>query len=353
MLSDIILKIAGFNKREEDSKFYPRPSLAGPKRCSRQMVYWGLGFPKKPLSDRFFVVMDDSKWHEELTLDLLRKSAYQVHSEQMKVACPKPMKTGSIDAIVTDILGQDYLLEHKAINHFGFERLWKGEELPEDYLCQMSIYFWGLQEFNPELTKGILLIKNKNTAQYMEYLCQYKKDEDILRILEKTNSMGERQEVKDLEIENIVTNAVDKFKRTLSYIDEKILPKRDYEIDEWQCKYCPYSETCWENYEAEFMDMTENLELSQDLETSLAYYLETDMHIKEMTKENEKIKDTIKQTMKENNARSALTERYSVVLSLITSKRIDKEKIPADILEQCQVKSISERIKIRLRKMEV
>ena len=79
MLAEIIPKIAGMEQNEWD--FKPRPSSAGPERCIRQMVYHGLGFPSEPLSGRAILVFDDSSWHEELTLDWLRKSAFKIHSE--------------------------------------------------------------------------------------------------------------------------------------------------------------------------------------------------------------------------------------------------------------------------------
>ena len=67
MLADILHKIAESEFSEKkDSKFYPRPSSAGPLRCIRQMVYHGLDHPKKPLQGRAYHVFDDGHWHEEL-----------------------------------------------------------------------------------------------------------------------------------------------------------------------------------------------------------------------------------------------------------------------------------------------
>jgi len=83
MIADIIPKLAEFER--EDWKYKPRPSNAGPERCIWQMVYHGLEAPKEPLPGRALLVFDDSSWHEELTAGWIRKSAYKLHSEQMKV----------------------------------------------------------------------------------------------------------------------------------------------------------------------------------------------------------------------------------------------------------------------------
>jgi len=123
MLADVILKIAGQFQEEEEHKYYPRPSMAGPERCTRQMVYHGLNIAKEPLAGRAVMIFSDSSFHEDLTADWIRKSAFQLHSEQMEINVDCPgygiKLTGHIDGVVTDLLGTDYLWEHKAINHFS------------------------------------------------------------------------------------------------------------------------------------------------------------------------------------------------------------------------------------------
>src|SRR3990167_5232823 len=119
MLAEIIHKIAAAEYAGKKEQTYrPRPSLAGPERCIRQLVYMAQGKEKKSLGGRAITVMDDSAWHAELTLDWLRKSAYKVHSEEMEIRVGDMV--GHIDAIVTDIIGGEYVLEHKAIAHFSW-----------------------------------------------------------------------------------------------------------------------------------------------------------------------------------------------------------------------------------------
>ena len=84
MLADLIPKLAVMGAKPEQP-YRPRPSSAGPERCIRQMVFHGLKIPRDPLPGRALLFFDDSSWHEELTADWLRTSAYKVHSEQMEV----------------------------------------------------------------------------------------------------------------------------------------------------------------------------------------------------------------------------------------------------------------------------
>ena len=86
MLADLIIKIAGMEAKKE-AEYRPRPSSAGPERCLRQLVYRAQGITGKPIGNRFIMVLDDSSWHEELTADWIRKSAFQLLDQQKKVVC--------------------------------------------------------------------------------------------------------------------------------------------------------------------------------------------------------------------------------------------------------------------------
>ena len=149
MLAEVLLKIAAEEAKQRDAeyfkqygktrtKYYSRPSSAGPEKCIRQMVFHSLDIATdKPMDDRMWMVFDDGHWHEELTMDWIRKSVFQLHSEQMVVKCRPPMTFGHIDGILTiprELTPEltepiDVLWEHKALNHFTFQRYWESNEL--------------------------------------------------------------------------------------------------------------------------------------------------------------------------------------------------------------------------------
>jgi len=337
MLADLFHKVAQMEYKEYD--FKPRPSLAGPERCSRQMVFWGMGIPREPMPGRAIMIFDDSSWHEELTLDWLRKTAYQIHSQQMSVQCRPPMGKGRIDGIITDIEKIDRLLEHKAISHFSFQRLWNSasNEVPLDYITQTVIYLDGLQKENPEIGEAILLVKNKNTTQYLEYRLKYKWD--LVHIIEKINSQGEQVEI-NVQISNLYQNAIDKFNDILSYIAEKRLPKRQYEMNDWHCEYCGWYEPCWENYHEEFGELRTDLMLPEEFATDIRFYQELGGQISNMEKQRKEVKAKIIEKMREADAREGRAEEYIVRLKLENRKEFT---VAAQIIEKFYVQKIKEK----------
>ena len=344
MIADIIHKVAQMGSEEEHT-YHPRPSMAGPERCIRQMVYHSLDVGREPLPGRSLMVMDDSRWHEELTADWIRQTAYQFSSQQMKVEIKFPdfpSMFGSIDGILTDITGRDTLLEHKAINHFTFQRIEDGE-LPLDYLTQCALYLRGIQGINPDIKYGLLLAKNKNTSAYLEFLLVY--EEDSLTVLEMVSSRGKSKEI-NFVIHNSCENAFKKFEQVADYSAEKILPKRQYFIDDWQCSYCNYGKICWESYKEEFGALKTAALLPEEVETMVRYYRELGGQKRDITKEYEELSDKIKTTMKEIGVREGSAGSYICKLTLNEVKRIDKEKLTLEEIERATVKGFSERLTI-------
>jgi len=320
MIADIILKVAEDEAKEEGEHNYSeRPSLAGPERCLRQMVYWGLKYPRKPLPGRAVVIFDDSSWHEELTGDWLRKTSYKLHSQQMEVEISPTMK-GHIDGILTDLSGKDILLEHKAINHFTFGMYEKGKIFPIDYITQTCLYLLGLNKIQPELIDALLLIKNKNTSQYFEYYISYDVKNDIAKIEYMMSSTDCVKIKPDKTFENLTQNCFDKFAEVNRCIKNNFIPPRQYERSDWQCNYCPYGELCWGGWENEIEQMESDAILDEEMETIANYYLETNLHLKEMAKEKEELKKKIKDRMKELKVKEGIAGKYIVKLSVREKK---------------------------------
>ncbi|HAW49603.1 TPA: hypothetical protein DCX16_01430 [bacterium] len=240
MLAELLHKVAmGLEQEKEPTKYYPRPSLAGPERCIRQMVYFRLNFPHKPLPGRAVMIFSDSSLCEDLTGDWIRKTAISLHSEQMKVKCTWegynfPL-TGKIDGILQDMSGNEYLYEHKAISHFNFQEAEKGN-ISLDYLTQYAIYSRGLWQDALKIDKGIILIRNRNIAQFLEFSLRYDFNIDTLFV---ENMISSTEGMKPIKIEkeypNIVENAFVKFRSVEKYANRGVIPKRQYEMDSWQC----------------------------------------------------------------------------------------------------------------------
>lgn len=350
MIAEVILKVAGFEKFSGQVPYYPRPSYAGLERCFRAICYEAQGYPKK-ISDRFYAVMNDSSWHEELTLDILRRSSFKVHSEQMVVQCGEVTHKGSpfmikgrIDGVLTDLSGVDRLLEHKAVNHFTFER-YSEEEFPLDYLTQMAFYFVGLSKVQPEIREGILLIKNKNTSQYLEFFLDYNICQDLLRVLDVIKSDGMRRE--GGEFLGLYRQAMERFEEVERHRREKTLPPRQYEPGDWHCSYCGFGGPCNSSYEEEFASFSEGKEFLE-IEEFVRRYTELTALKKETEKSFEELKDEIKKAMKAGGLKKANVDGCLISLSLQKRKSLDKNLIPYEILKNAQKEDLIEVLNVRV-----
>lgn len=372
MIADILHKIAGMQP-EETRPYAPRMSSTGPERCIRQLTYHALGnAPERARGARMYHVLDDSSWHEELSSDWIGKSAYQLHSRQLEVSIPgvmdwmpdteAPCSTcgklvsaralhGHIDGIVTDMLGKDRLWEHKALNHFTFERYWKAETFPEDYFAQCACYLRGLSELLPNLNEAIMLVKNKNTSGFLEYLLRYDQAHDTLTALSITRHTGDSRTL-DVVRPNITTQAVEKFRTIARHAAEQTLPERPYEMDDWHCEYCPYQETCWAGYGRELGDLAEDAELSADLADTVRYYKQLGGEITDQEKEREALRRTILDRMKEAKIKSGRSQEYIVDRSMMEKRTVKWDDLPLALQQQIEPhRTVSRSEVLRIRKL--
>jgi len=344
MLAEILHPIAAQFQQEEHD-YYPRPSLAGPERCLRQMVYWGLGIERNPLPGRTFHVFDDSSFHEDLVADWIRKTAFKLHSEQMEVKIvPPPLSVkadfildGHIDGIITDIENIDRLWENKAINHFTFMRYWNKEELPLDNITQCALYLRGLNVINPDLKEAILLIKNKNTSAYLEYLIEYDYRNDAAFIVHKINSQGEKVDIKE-SIEHITQAAFEKFALVQEHIQKKTLPKRQYERNHWRCEYCGWGQECWRNWEKEFAELKTDLIMPDEYADTARFYNELGAQLTDLNNQRKEVKAEFLKMLRGAGAKEGRAGEYVVQLKLRHVKGYTSPARTDEILDVTKIK---------------
>ena len=152
-----------------DSAYRPRPSMAGPERCLRQIVYKGRGVEGAPVGSRLAMVLKDGNAHERVSIDVLRHTLVHIHSEQHPIdlvnalpwrahlpgytcsVCtptgdtphiiPASTLHGHLDYLGRDLFGDNHLGEHKGVVSHIFKRFWEGEKEPLDYFTQNVCYF--------------------------------------------------------------------------------------------------------------------------------------------------------------------------------------------------------------------
>lgn len=334
MLADILPKIAqeiGASERR-DQTWRPRPSGAGVEKCIRAQVYEARGDEKQALPGRAFLVFDDSSWHEELTLDWLRRSVFQVHSQQMKVETP--VGPGSIDGIVTDLLGVDRLLEHKAINHFTFERFWGGGVYPEDYFAQCANYIVGLQLVNPAIVEAVLLIKNKNTAQYIEFVLFYDRETDTLHVGEKTRSDGTVVAL-DYVWEGVIADCKERFAQVAAHVAGDTLPDRPHPFGtDFPCGYCRFERACWAGYLDQFKNAPGEVKTVPEAAGAASLYLTLGQEIRNREEDRAKAKDRLMRVLEDAGAKAVQAGDFKVTVGVQSKSSLDPTLIPDEIKAQ-------------------
>lgn len=330
MIAELLFRILEMDNEEEPGRaYYPRPSLSGPERCQRQLVYSAMGTEvDKDLTGRTLSIFADGSLHELALGDMIHKTSFHLHSDQMKIQVSMLGLTlnGSIDGIVTDILGVDRLIEFKGLNHFTWERYWGKDVLPEDYLAQVSIYCRGLQEVNPNIREIVLLIKNKNTSGLIDYLLDYDRDTDTLTILKKTNHLGEVQVIhtkeKPVVREKIVEKSFRKFLEVQSHAEAGTLPDRPYEMDDFHCQYCSFQKTCWSGYAEELASLADSVELEPELADDLRYYKEVSAEITEQEKVKKALREKFLAVMQERKAKEGRLGEYVLKMSISPTRKL-------------------------------
>lgn len=359
MLADLIPKLAALDQ-DEDHAYYPRPSMASPAapedpgRCVRAMTYARLGVRPAPWPGRFLLVLDDSSWHEELTLDWLVKGAYTIHSRQMPIDFPLPRPIGPggycrlctqpipntvlhghIDALFTDLITVDRLLEHKAVSMYTFDGMLAGTP-SLDHLTQGCIYLGALQRLNPDLNEGVLLVKNKNTSAYLEFRFTYHAASDRCHVFEMTASQGIHLAL-DLTFDGLLAHAIEKFEAVESYASTQTLPVRPYRMDSWRCDYCRFQRTCWDGYPAEVEARDDLATLDPTVAPLLAQYAEaaTMKRLSEVT--TKRLRPEILAALETQHVKTGVANGYQATVSIQKRTTLDESLLPPDIKQAAQV----------------
>jgi len=364
MFAELLLGAAQLGLRT-DEPYRPRPSMAGPERCERQMVYKARGVEELAISSRLAVVFKDGVAHEQVTLDILKTTLFDVHSEQLPIdlhgaldwlegqppyRCPVCTATqghpvlipattlhGHIDALARDLFEVDRLVEHKGFVSHIFKRLWDQEKEPLDNFTQAVLYFRGLKEKGLAVDEGALLIKNKDTGAYLEFELRYDYDHDILSVPVMTRSPHEREDV-NRSYQGLFRATLDKFRRVYVHTLNATLPDRLNDPKDVRCDYCPFQDICWEGFV--LPRLTEHIALPSALVPLATEYIQLDRELKPKNKRCEELKETLVTAMQELHAESATTDTDVLKLVSSTQERLDQKALPTS-LKKVYSKTIS------------
>lgn len=405
MISQHMMKIGSEGFDKERHAYYPRPSGAGTERCIRAQVYHALDILEtNGMGDRYALTIQDSIWHEDLSRDLINRSAmFRLHSDQMALDCieldfvkkpnnntdiadenrvkdirvhsiwlhkqgwkwckicnkavPLNMLHGHIDGVITDLAGIDRLWEHKAINFYAFDRYWSGDnEWPIDYFTQCCLYIRGLQKVNPKVNEALLQMKNKNTAQYIDYHLRYDAETDTLEVLEIEHSNGDvRAGVGGFALHtvpNILANALERFRQIDAYRLERKLPRRPYGLDTYYpCGWCGWKDMCAENYIEEAKKRTAASKpltetLKPDVIEDIQEYYRVTTQYNQADKRRKQLKELIIDALNEESINRGEVNEYLVNIGTQTRTYIDKDKLTPEDRAKASYTSTFETLRV-------
>ena len=183
-------------------------------KCSREVVYAMLGYPKTEIPTRVLRIFDNGdSMHERYQnwfgeMGILISPELEIYDEDLGVS-------GRTDALIR-LDNELILVELKSANWRAFERMQKTREPKEDYVLQLQLYL-----HLTGIEKGIILIENKNDQSILEFAVTY-----------------------DIDIAN---KLIHKINKCLDHARNGALPERDYEKSSFECKYCDFNTLCWSN----------------------------------------------------------------------------------------------------------
>ena len=355
MFAELILGAAQLGLRT-DEPYRPRPSMAGPERCDRQMVYKARGVEEPAVSSRLAVIFKDGVAHETVTLDILKTTLLDIHSEQLPidlhgvldwleghppylcsvctaahgspVLIPATTLHGHIDALARDLFGVDRLCEHKGFVSHNFKRLWDQEKEPLDNFTQAVLYFRGLKENGLAVDEGALLVKNKDTGAYLEFELRYDSEQDILHVPVMTRSPNEREEF-NRSYTGLFRAAIQKFRQVHLHVVNQTLPERLKDPKDVRCDYCPFQDICWDGFV--MPPLTEHIALPPELVPIANEWIQLDRELKPKNKRHEDLKDTLLTALQDLHAETATTESDILTLASSTQERLDQQRLPLSL----------------------
>jgi len=340
-----------------EGRYRPRPSMAGPERCLRQLVYKGLHVEGTPFGTRLAMVLEDGGAHEQVSINVLQHTLFRIHSEQRPInldqalpwrsqcpsytcsVCPPingrprliPATTlhGHLDYLGQDLFGQDHLGEHKGVVSHIFKRYWEDAKEPLDYFTQVVFYFRGLHEEGIPITDGGLLIKNKDTSAYLEFELHYDYDLDRLSIPVLTYAPGLDQRNINKTYDGLYTQAIEKFRLADQHITARTLPARLEDDDDIRCLYCPYQEPCWEGYTP--TALTDELLLPEPLIPIATELITLEEELTLKKHRQEELKTTLIKELTVLHAHHAVAPNLDVTMTQGSQERIDQDRLPTSL----------------------
>ncbi len=352
MFAELILGIAQLGLKP--TAYRPRPSLAGPERCLRQLVYKGRNVPEPPVGRRLAMIFEDGHRHEDTSLKFLKDSLFVLEGQQRPVTIrnafpwraqhpdyrchecssapgqdvwiPATALHGHLDALLRGLDGTRFLLEHKSVVSHYFQRYWEETQTPLDYFTQVVMYLRGLHEEGCPVTDGALVIKNKDTGAILEFEFQYDYGNDLFTVTAIIKAPGHEYKAVRHTYSRLYFDAVSRFEQVDRHIHEHTLPERLDDRDDIRCQYCPHVDHCWDSVEA--ITLTEQARIPENLKAEAEEFIALDRQRTPIEKRYKELKDKLKPALIKLHLKEAAVGSDLLVLTASHTTKLDEARLP-------------------------
>ncbi len=366
-------------ERYDTVGFYYSPSNLG--GCDRELYMQAKGLWSLAPGNRLLGIFRDGEAHEELTGSRLEKAGVRiVHAQkgcslalpdnelirssrniagvsfhQCPVcgeALPSPCLHGHIDFVVQNPLTKrPEIIEHKAVNTHSWQAT--VERLTEQggrgawahhtrYCVQLGLYLVSLsrQEGLPD-AEGVLLMKDKNTAQFLDIRLRYEAPSDILRVVgaavEGRSVMGEDGAFAVRGFMGHAVNKVMRIERAVRAPEERHMLR----VPEAQCSSCAARTACRSEFHVPVEADTGETGLTVPATAEIASRMVEMKRLKDEIAALERRRDGIKSYLvsvlktlaeRENKAVSIVAAEEGLILSLRQWTRTDLDRTAYEAL---------------------
>jgi len=195
--------------RERDRKFH----VSEVGNCDRALYFDFLGYEKEEIDAATRMKFHNGNVsHRKIVSILLGCNDINVVGAEVTIP-ENDLITGRADLVVS-LDNQLYVVDIKTIADYGFNLLSSVSDISKNYIYQIQLYMHFLK-----IPNGIILFENKNTNEMKEFFISYNKD--------------------------LCEKLIERMKNLKIKIDNKIVPEKPYDLEDWQCNYCRFKKVCY------------------------------------------------------------------------------------------------------------
>jgi|GEM_PF-6828034 len=328
--------------KKERKEFYFSPSQLG--KCRRRLWFEAKGEKGdiQLIKEEF---LEDGHEHEKITIERLKEAGIDISHCQEPVdiplvkginienipsfcsVCKRSIPKGVLHGHIDGLIGGKILFEHKAYASERFREVVNERKLPRSVYVQVALYLRGLSYKG--IKKARVLVKDRNTSKYVEFLMEYDRIRDRLIVKEFIDDAGIREELGEV-YRGIVKRALREASEVEEYLKrDEVPPVQGREFDTEECGRCPYRVRCF-RLEREHIKEGEVLswesgKLSKNEREILKKFLEVKIKRDRITEEYNTLRDVLLKVFSQKDIKGVEIPSLGIGVERGVIERTNKE----------------------------